>query len=76
MTDPPRRQALGAVKVQPGAAFLPSLAQVWKITKNQQNQRASSRSRMRVLGLMDFLSINKVHNTAEIPTMTLHDTKC
>ena len=61
ITDPPRRQALGAVKVQPGAAFLPRLAQVWKIRKNQ---RASPRNHMRVLGLMGLLSINKLHNTA------------
>ena len=68
MTDPPRRQALGAVKVQPGAAFLPSLAQVWKIRKIRKNQkekensekksaRISTQSRMRVLGLMNFLGL-------------------
>ena len=45
ITDPLRRQALGAVEVQPGAAFLPRRAQV-------QETARDPRSCMRVLGLL------------------------
>ena len=45
ITDPLRRQALGAVEVQPGAAFLPRMAQVQKSARNPRNC-------MRVLGLL------------------------
>ena len=45
MRDPPRRQALGAVEVQPGAAFLPRGGQVQKSAR-------ISRMCIRVLGLL------------------------
>ena len=68
MTDPPRSASLGgAVKVQPGAAFLPSLAQVWKIREKISAHLHAIL--MRVLGLMGILSINKLHNTAENPNL-------
>lgn len=45
MTDPPRTASLGAVEVQPGAAFLPRRAQV-------QESARISRNCMRVFGLL------------------------